>query len=117
MARSTTQSKGDIGWLKGEKVKVNYHVYDQGDEVLLAACDDDVVGRTLQDGDINFEVKESFYGGQKIEIDGLKKEFERSTIANLVGENVVDAAIDADFGRKEDIMMIEDVPHLQIVRL
>jgi len=98
-------------------MKVNYQIYDQGDEVLLAACDDDVLGRTLQDGDINLEVKESFYGGQKIEIERLKKEFKRSTIANLVGEKVVNSAIEAGFGREEDLMIIEGIPHLQIVRL
>ncbi|MEF8832000.1 MAG: DUF424 family protein [Candidatus Thermoplasmatota archaeon] len=98
-------------------MKVNYQIYDQGDEVLLAACDNEVLGRTLQDGAINLEVKESFYAGQKIEVERLKKEFERSTIANLVGKNVVEAAIEAGFGQEEDIMMIEDVPHLQIVRM
>ncbi len=98
-------------------MKVNYQIYDQGDEVLLAACDNDVLGRTLQNDDINLEVKESFYAGQKIELERLKKEFKRSTIANLVGEKVVNAAIEEGFGREEDLMMIEDVPHLQIVRL
>jgi len=98
-------------------MKVNYQIYDHGDEVLLAACDNDVLGRTLQNGDINLEVKESFYAGQKIELERLKKEFKKSTIANLVGEKVVNAAIEEGFGREEDLMMIEDVPHLQIVRL
>ncbi len=98
-------------------MEVNYQIYDQGDEVLLAACDKEVLGRTLQEGDINLEVKESFYAGQKIEIERLKKEFKKSTIANLVGEEVVDAAIESGFGREEDVMLIEDVPHLQIARL
>ncbi len=98
-------------------MKVNYQIYDQGDEVLLAACDKDVLGRTLQDGAINLEVKESFYAGQKMELERLKKEFKKSTMANLVGENVVEAAIEAGFGEEEDIMMIEGVPHLQIVKL
>jgi len=98
-------------------MKVNYQIYEQGDEILLAACDNDVLGRTLEDGDIHLQVKESFYAGQKIELERLKKEFKRSTIVNLVGENVVEAAIDENFGQKEDIMMIEEVPHLQIVKL
>ncbi len=98
-------------------MKVNYQIYEQGDEILLAACDNDVLGRTLEDGDIHLQVKENFYAGQKIELERLKKEFKRSTIVNLVGENVVEAAIDENFGQKEDIMMIEEVPHLQIVKL
>lgn len=98
-------------------MKVNYQIYDQGDEVLLAACDNDVLGRTLEEGNISLEVKKSFYSGQRLELEKLKKEFKRSTIANLVGEKVVNAAIEAGFGQEEDIMMIEDVPHLQIVRL
>ncbi len=98
-------------------MKVNFQIYDQREDVLLAACDEEVLGKTLEDGEVHLEVKENFYGGQKIEIENLKKKFKKSSIANLVGEKVVEAALEAGYGSKSDVMKIDGVPHLQIVRM
>lgn len=96
---------------------VNYQTYDRGDEILLAACDDDVLGRTLENEDIQLDVKESFYGGKKIDRERLKRELEACTIANLVGQNTVEAAMEMGFGSESDVMKIDGVPHLQVVRM
>ncbi len=96
---------------------VNYQTYDRGNDILLAACDDHVLGKTLEDGDIQLEVKESFYAGKKIGIDGLKKKLKTCTIANLVGQTTVKAAIEMGFGSEDDVMKIDGVPHLQIIRI
>ncbi len=98
-------------------MKVNFQIYDQGEDVLLAACDKEILGDTLEEEDIRLEVKESFYGKNQIELKRLESKFKRSTIANLVGEKVVRKAVEAGFGHEEDIMEIDGVPHLQIVRL
>ncbi len=102
-------------------MKVNFRMYDQGDDILLAACDEDLLGVTLEEGDIHLNVKESFYGGDIIDIESdekrLQTKFKKATIGNLVGEEVVKAAVEAGFGDEDDIMRIEDVPHLQVVRI
>ncbi len=104
-------------------MKVSYQLYEQGTEILLAACDHELLGVILEDKDINLNVKESFYGGGIIDIgegpgkEELNVKFRRATVANLVGENVIEAATDFGFGSKEDIMWIDGVPHLQVVQL
>ncbi len=95
---------------------ISYHMYQQGPDVLLAACDKELLGRTLEDGNIHLEVKEGFYGGKKIDEEGLSSIFTETTIANLVGEKTVQTAIEEGFGSEEDVLLIEDVPHLQVVR-
>ncbi len=98
-------------------MKISYQIYDQQHEKLLAACDKDLLGETLREGDLHLEVKESFYGGNEIEEEKMVTQFESSTIANLVGEKTVDLALENDFGYEEDVLWIDGVPHLQIVRL
>ncbi len=104
-------------------MKVSYRMYDQGEDVLLAACDKDLVGKTLEEGDLSLEVKREFYDQDTIRIDKedgektLQRKFERCTIANLVGENVINAAVEAGIGNEDDLLIIEGVPHLQIVRM
>ena len=39
------------------------------------------------------------------------------TIANLVGERVVNAAIDANYIDKENIIKIDGVPHAQLAKI
>lgn len=98
-------------------MEINYQTYDRGNEVLLAACDDDVLGNTLEKEEIQLDVKESFYGGKKIDIDRLKRELKSCTIANLVGKKTVEAAIEVGFGSENDVMKIDGVPHLQVVKM
>ncbi len=96
---------------------VSYCVYDQQGEKLLAACDKNLLGKTLVEGELHLEVKESFYGGGEMDLEDLVDYFKSSTIANLVGEKTVNKAIDLGFGYEEDILMIQGVPHIQIVRM
>ena len=102
-------------------MKVSYSIYEQGDDILLAACDKDLLGATLEEGEIHLEIKENFYGGQVIDVESNKKalhsSFERATIANLVGDTVIDSALEAGFGSEDDIMRLNGIPHLQIVRI
>lgn len=102
-------------------MKVSCRIYEQKDDVLLAACDKDLLGSTLKEGEIHLTVKENFYGGEILDIDSDKKKlhakFKKATIGNLVGSNVVEAAIEAKFGNENDIMRIDGIPHLQIVRM
>lgn len=104
-------------------MKVSCRMYEQKEDLLLAACDEEILGVLLEGEEIQLEVKENFYGGDTIDIDSvsekkrLNEKFERATIGNLVGENVVEAAIEAGFGDEDDIIRIDGVPHIQVVRL
>ncbi len=94
-----------------------YKKYEQGDDILLAACDKDLLGRKFNEGEICLNVKTSFYQGEEIDEGKLSELMENCTIANLVGEKTIGVAVDTEFGNDTDIMRIEGIPHLQIVRL
>ncbi len=94
-----------------------YKTYEQGEDTLLAACDKELLGQKFKEGEICLKVKTSFYQGEETDEKGLTKLLENCTIANLVGERTIEVAVDTEFGRDTDIMMVEGVPHLQIVRL
>ena len=77
---------------------ISYRIYEKDDEVLLAACDKELLGETLEEGEIHFEVKESFYGGNIADENELCKYFNDITVANLVGTKAVNTAIEEGFG-------------------
>jgi hypothetical protein len=88
-----------------------------GQNVVLAVCDCDLLGRTLREGKIVFRVKEEFYKGRKTTLDEAVGLINNSTIVNLVGKNCVEKAIAKGYVHPEAVLNIEGVPHAQIVKL
>ena len=88
-----------------------------GSQVLLAACDAEILGKTLKDSNITFEVSEKFYKGYKTSVDEAIDLIEESTIVNLVGTNIVRRAIERGYVHPEAVIEICGIPHAQIVKI
>jgi hypothetical protein len=88
-----------------------------GNNVLLAMCDVEILGRTLRKGKIIFHVKEEFYKGTRVNIEEAVAMIENSTIVNMIGKNVVQKAIEKGHVHPEAVLNIEGIPHAQIVKL
>ncbi|MFP3951949.1 MAG: DUF424 domain-containing protein [Candidatus Bathyarchaeia archaeon] len=89
----------------------------QGRDTLVAVCDAEILGKTLEGGRVPFKVKESFYCGVKGDIEEAIEAMSRGTICNLVGKNIVSAAIEHNLVHKNAVIFFGDVPHAQILRL
>lgn len=85
-----------------------------GKEIMVAACDEELLGTILDDGRIKFKISKDFYDGIKGDGSLLKKILAKATIANLVGKEAVGCAIDGGFISKENVIEIDGVPHAQL---
>ena len=92
-------------------------VYKQGKEVLVAAADPTLIGKTFKEGKLQITVSEKFYGTEEGDEGTLVSQLRLCTIANLVGIGVVDVAIRHGFVHPSNVLFIEDVPHAQIAAL
>jgi hypothetical protein len=88
-----------------------------GNNILLAMCDCEVLGKTLREGKIVFPVKEEFYKGARVHVEEAVAMIENSTIVNMVGKHIVKKAIEKGYVHPEAVLNIEGIPHAQIVRL
>jgi hypothetical protein len=88
-----------------------------GKHVLLAACDEELLGQILRDGKIVFKVGEEFYKGPKMPVEEAIKLVEESTVVNMVGPNIVKKAIENGLVHPAAVLEICGVPHAQIVKL
>ncbi|MEM4728395.1 MAG: DUF424 family protein [Thermoplasmata archaeon] len=88
-----------------------------GSELLIAACDDELLGRRFTEGELTLEVSPSFFGGERVSRRLLLECLALATIANLVGEETVAAAIEGGFVDPECVIRIGGVPHAQMVRM
>jgi len=96
---------------------VYMNIKKMGQNVLLAICDAEILGRTLREGKIVFCVKEEFYKGARVNIEEAMSMIENSNIVNLIGRNVVKKAIQKGYVHPEAVLDIEGIPHAQIVKL
>ncbi len=98
-------------------LEVYMNIKKMGQNVLLAICDAEILGRTLREGKIVFCVKEEFYKGARVNIEEAMSMIENSNIVNLIGRNVVKKAIQKGYVHPEAVLDIEGIPHAQIVKL
>lgn len=96
---------------------VYVNVIKQGSHVLVAACDAELLGKTLKHGKISFEVRRSFYGGSLMQVEDAVELIRRATTANLVGSNIVKMVVEEGLVHPQAVLLISGIPHAQIVRL
>ncbi|NHJ03769.1 MAG: DUF424 family protein [Candidatus Heimdallarchaeota archaeon] len=63
-------------------------------EYLVAACDEKILGETLIEGDLELYVNERFFGGELVSLDKCLEELNRATSCNIIGFEIVNAAIE-----------------------
>lgn len=83
-----------------------------GSEYLVCLCDSNLIGRTLEEGEVQLRVPASFYGdkvvSEKIAIDELKN----ATIINALGIEAIELV--KKLFKLDKVIMINGVPHAQI---
>jgi hypothetical protein len=98
-------------------LEVYLNIKKMGENVLLAVCDCELLGRTLREGKIVFKIKDEFYKGKKTTVEEAVGLINNSTIVNLVGKCCVEKAIEEGFVHPDAVLKIEGIPHAQIVKL
>jgi len=96
---------------------ISIKIYKQGKDVLIGACDENLIGKKFVDGKFQIDVSREFYGGQRVNVEVFKKYLKDATIANLVGKKTVNCAIKMDLVDPKCILRIKGVPHAQMVRM
>ncbi len=85
-------------------------------EVVVAACDAELIGRELPVGTQGRTVPVTayFYGERKVSEEELVWALKRATTANLLGERVLAIAQEAGFVGPMGIGTLGGVPHAEI---
>ncbi len=94
-----------------------FRIHRHPAEVLLAVCDEEVLGHTFSEGDLRITVGEGFYGGDLIEEEELRTRMGTFTIINIVGNRAVDIAVAEGIVDPDAVIVIGGVKHAQAVTL
>ncbi|VVB58681.1 Uncharacterised protein [Candidatus Anstonella stagnisolia] len=86
---------------------------------IVAACDRELIGRVFREGRLVLDLEKyaGFYKGEPCSSEGLSRALRGAASMNLVGERSVACALGAGIAKKENVLFIAGVPHLQVYRI
>ncbi len=90
-------------------------IHTHGNERILAACDESVMGMTFEGNGARITVSESFYKGEAVSEEAFIERMKSVTIMNLVGEEVISIAMSEGHVSPDCVMEIGGVKHAQVV--
>lgn len=88
-------------------------------ETIVAICDKELLGKKFKDEtrDFTFEVKETFFKGEKMSVDNSLIYLKEASIANLVGAKIVEKAVKEKLIHQTAVIEIAGILHAQLIRM
>ncbi len=95
------------------------YVKVHGGGKVIAISDEEIIGKSIEDKkrEIIFNVSEDFYKGELVEIKDLTNFLREGENVNIIGNNSVDFAIENNFIKRENIILIGETKHAQIYKI
>ena len=94
---------------------LNERETDEG--LLVSVCDAEVMGETFEDGPVSLTVTEEFYGGETVSESAVVDSLARCSVANIVGTESVDVAVEHGFVDEENVLDVDGTRHAQLLWL
>ena len=86
---------------------------------LAVFCDEDLVGKNLEEGEFKLDIKEGFYKGESVTKKRAKEIMEdmsrEDATFNIVGKEATETAIEAKIIKPSDIKKIQDIPYSMVL--
>ncbi len=94
----------------GKTFQTNY-------DLVVSLCDEKLIDKTIDKKNLKLKVSRDFYGGNLIDETTAVKIMKKATIGNLIGKDIVKLAAENGFISRENIILIDDIPHAQFVKI
>ena len=87
----------------------------KGRNILVAVCDEDLVGKEFHEGKLYLKISESFYKGELKTEAEVKHILFRYSYLNIVGKRSIALALELGIITQRAILFIQGVPHAQTI--
>lgn len=94
--------------MKAIKVYIKVHI--KGDLETIACCDEELLNQVFAEGNLRIEISSQFFGGRLVDLDEALSILRKATSFNIVGEKIINKAIDCYIIGKEGVRSINGVP-------
>lgn len=83
---------------------------------VVAICDNDLIGKEFEEGELYLKISESFYNGESKTIEEVEEIMINEDNLNLVGEKTIKIALNLKLINEKNIIKVQGVPHAQIIK-
>ncbi|OLS13851.1 MAG: hypothetical protein RBG13Loki_2528 [Promethearchaeota archaeon CR_4] len=83
----------------------------QGKNVVIAAADEELIGKEFRENNRKLTISNSFYRGELLEIEKVIGILKKANNFNIVGQKIVQAAIEAKIIHELAVISIQGIPH------
>ena len=90
-------------------------IHSSGERKIIAICDENLIGKTFEEKDLQLQVSKRFYKGEIVNENKILEEIKDADYVNIVGKNSVDFAIKNNLILKSNIITIQKIPHAIII--
>lgn len=91
-------------------MRVYLKVHFMNEVETVACCDEDLLNQVFKEGNLRIEISNQFFGGKLIDLEDAISILKEATNFNIVGEKIVEKAIDCKILLKECTIVIDGVP-------
>ena len=96
-------------------MKFSYRVFEVGQDRMVAVCDREILGKEFSGDGLSIEVSKEFYSGSEGGENDVLPLVKKSTVANVIGEDIVSLLVKKGLVDQKYILKIGGVPHAQIM--
>ncbi len=83
-------------------------------KVLVAVCDDDILGKVFEEKEAVLDLSAGFYQGKKVSEDHARQVLASSDNLNIVGEKSIALAIELGLIDNDHVRQIASIPYAQV---
>jgi len=91
-------------------MKVFLKIHHRNEIETVACCDEDLLNKVFKEGNLRIEISDYFFGGNLINLDDAINILKQASYFNIVGESIINRAIDCQVLPKEGILNINGIP-------
>lgn len=89
--------------------------YTQQKQLILAVCDDGLLGKKFVENGLQLDVSKEFYGGVSMNKKEIIRLFSAAHIIHFVGEEAVALGREQKLVDPHRILRIQNIPHTEVL--
>ncbi len=78
---------------------------------IVSICDENLIGKTFEEKDLQLKVSERFYKGEKLSENQILEQIKDADYINIVGEESINFMLKNKFIFKSGVIKIQNIPH------
>jgi len=90
---------------------------NHNDTSMLNICDADLLGRTINKGNLTLKISEKYYGEKVVEKEEAESLLKESSSINMVGKEIISLSTDIGVGSQEGVKEIDGIPFLIVFKM